>query len=269
LKRLTQAHPANNVWQGHLAAAYGGVGNAQRAQGDLAAAIASQRDSVAVFERLAQSDPGNTTLQHDLSYSYDNVGDVLLMQGDFAGALKPYLDSLATMQRLTQSDPSNSGWQRSLSISYDKVGDAQARQNDLAGALKSYRDSLAIRQQLVARDSNNAQWQKDLQVAASLIGGLAYSLVLTRDFATALAASDQAISVAPSLTWLYTNRAHALMFLGRTDDARALYLKYRDQKLPNGETWETGVLGDFVEFRKAGLADPLMNTIEKAFLSAG
>jgi hypothetical protein len=100
------------------------------------------------------------------------------------------------------------------------------------------------------------------------IGRLAYKLVLERDFSTSLAASDQAISVAPDLIWLYTNRAHALMFLGRTDEARALYMKYRGQKDSDGP-WEAAVLGDFAELRKAGLTNPLMDAIEKAFLSAG
>ena len=58
------------------------------------------------------------------------------------------------------------------------------------------------------------------------------------------------------------------MFLGRTDEARALYLKYRGQKI-DGKPWETVVLGDFAEFRKAGLTNPLMDEVEKLFASAG
>ncbi|HEY6466748.1 MAG TPA: hypothetical protein VIY69_12195, partial [Candidatus Acidoferrales bacterium] len=69
------------------------------------------------------------------------------------------------------------------------------------------------------------------------------------------------------------------MFLGRIDEARALYLKYRGQKnvLSNGKPWEAVVLGDFVgeavvlgdfvELRKAGLTNPLMDEIEKLFTS--
>ena len=54
------------------------------------------------------------------------------------------------------------------------------------------------------------------------------------------------------------------MFLGRTDEARALYLKYRGRKdVSEGKSWETVVQEDFAELRKAGLSDPLMDTIEK------
>jgi hypothetical protein len=46
------------------------------------------------------------------------------------------------------------------------------------------------------------------------IGGLAYSLLLAQDLATALEAANQAISVAPDRIFIYGNRAHALMLLG-------------------------------------------------------
>jgi tetratricopeptide (TPR) repeat protein len=174
------------------------------------------------------------------------------------------------MQRLAQSDPGNAGWQRDLSVSYEKVGDVQQAQGDLAGALKSYQASLAIRQRLVALGPSNKQWQDDLQFVIARIGGLAYNFLFAHDFAKALQAADQAISLAPDQIWIYTNRAHALMFLNRTDEARALYLKYRDQKdVQAGKSWPTVILDGFAELRKAGLSNPLMDEIEKDFKAAG
>jgi hypothetical protein len=59
------------------------------------------------------------------------------------------------------------------------------------------------------------------------------------------------------------------MFLGRIDEARALYLKYRGEKdVQNGKSWQTVILEDFARLRKAGLSDPLMDTIEKLFKAA-
>jgi hypothetical protein len=50
------------------------------------------------------------------------------------------------------------------------------------------------------------------------------------------------------------------MFLGRLDDARALYLRSRREKKVLGDkSWEAGVLEDFAELRKAGLTHPLMD----------
>jgi hypothetical protein len=70
--------------------------------------------------------------------------------------------------------------------------------------------------------------------------------------------------------WLYANRAQALMFLGRLDAARRLYLKYRGEKNVRGEkSRETTVLEDFAELRKARLTHPLMDEIEGKFSARG
>ena len=55
-----------------------------------------------------------------------------------------------------------------------------------------------------------------------------------------------------------------MMFLGRDDDAQALYVRYRGQKV-GSELWETTVLGRFQEIRQAGRSHPLMDKIERLF----
>ena len=72
------------------------------------------------------------------------------------------------------------------------------------------------------------------------------------------------------MIWLYSNRAHALMFLDRTDEARVLYLQYRGQKnVEEQKSWETVIVDDFAKLRKAGLSRPLMDEIEKQFADRG
>ena len=193
-----------------------------------------------------------------------------MAQGKLDEALKAYRDSLAIRERLAAADRSNSGWQRDLSVSYNKVGDVLVAQGKLDDALKAYRDRLAIAERLAAADHSNTQWRDDLQYIAEQIGGLAYRFILARDFATALEATDQAIALAPDVIFLYGNRAHALMFLGRVDEARTLYLKYRGrQKVVDEKSWEATVLDDFAELRKVGLTHPLMDEIEAKFAARG
>ncbi len=94
---------------------------------------------------------------------------------------------------------------------------------------------------------------------------MAYKFVLARDFRDALIAVDQAIAIAPDKIWLHANRAHALMFLDRSDEARALYLRYLGQQnVEDGKPWKAVIAADFAEFRQAGLARPLMDEIELA-----
>jgi hypothetical protein len=119
---------------------------------------------------------------------------------------------------------------------------------------------------LVAKDPNNSRWRNDLRFSIDSIGGLAHRFVLARDFAWALEAADQAISLAPDTIWFYANRAHALAFLDRVGEARALYLQYRGEKqVQDTKSWETVVLQDFGELRKARLEHSLMDEVERKF----
>jgi hypothetical protein len=94
--------------------------------------------------------------------------------------LKAYRDSLAIAERLSAADRSNTDWQHNLSFSNGRVGDVLRAQGKLDDALKSYRDSLAILQRLVASDLSTSP------MVIEGIGGLAYDLVLARDFTRAL-----------------------------------------------------------------------------------
>ena len=66
---------------------YNKIGDVLVAQGNLAEALTSFRDGLAIRDRLAQADPGNAGWQRDLSVSYNKIGDVLKAQGNLAEAL--------------------------------------------------------------------------------------------------------------------------------------------------------------------------------------
>src|SRR5262249_25698267 len=134
-----------------------------------------------------------------------------------------------------------------------KVGDVLMAQGKLDEALKANRDSLSIVEQLAAADPSNAQWQNSLRILIGQIGEISYRFVLAGKFARGLAAADQAIAIMPDELWLHANRAHALMFIGRIKEARALYLKYRGLKNVQGDKlWDAAIIDDFAEMREAG-----------------
>jgi tetratricopeptide (TPR) repeat protein len=238
------------------------------AQGNLPEALKSFRDGLAIMERLAKADPNNAGWQRDLMVSYNRVGSVLLAQGNLPEALKSFHDGLAIAERLAKADPNNAGWQRELTVPYIKIGDVLRAQGNLPEALKYFRDGLAIMERLAKADPNNVQWRNDLKVIIDRIGALAYGFVLAGDFSNALDAADQVIALAPDRLWIHGNRAHALMFLGRVEEARALYLAHRgagNASASGEKSWETIVLEDFAELRAAKLTHPLMDEIEQLF----
>jgi predicted Zn-dependent protease len=60
-----------------------------------------------------------------------------------------------------------------------------------------------------------------------------------------------------------TNRAHALMFTGRNEEAKALYLAHKGKvREPSDKLWEQVIAEDFAKLGKAGLTHPMMAEIE-------
>ena len=62
-----------------------------------------------------------------------------------------------------------------------------------------------------------------------------------------------------------TNKAHALMFLDRIDEAIQIYQSGRGKTFEDKRTWERTIVDDFSEFQKAGLSHPLMSKISAEF----
>jgi hypothetical protein len=78
--------------------------------------------------------------------------------------------------------------------------------------------------------------------------------LLDRDFKSALALADRAITIDPSAILYATNKAHALMFLGRAGEARSLYLRHKGRRIgEDAPLWEEAILDDFKEFEMSGL----------------
>jgi Tfp pilus assembly protein PilF len=234
--------------------------------------LQAHRNGLAIRERLAKIDPGNKDWQRALSFSvadvHEDQGNLLVSQGDLAGALKAFREALATLEYLAKAAPADSDRQRELLAGYRRVGDVL--KNDLPDALAAYRNGLPVAERLVKSERDRAEWQRDLEEIADNLDRLAYQFLLVRDFANALAASDQAIASAPDRVSSYLNRAHALMFLGRADEARAVYLRYRaESDVQDSKSWVTVVLQNFGELRRAGLTNPLMKEIEDKVVTRG
>ena len=260
----------NTEWQRDLSVAYNKVGDALLYAGKREEAISAYQKALVIRQKLADSDKGNAIWQRDVAISHNKIGEVMVALGQLDEALAAYQMGLAIEQELAIGDPANASWQRDLLLSDMAIGNVLNKEGKLDAALKAYRDSLVIAQGLAEAHPGEEEWKRALEYSIGQIGMLAYRFVLAHDFAKALEVAYQAIALAPDQIWLYTNKAHALMFLGRADEARTVYLQYRGTKNVQGEkSWETVILDDFADLRKAGLSNPLMDEIEKEFSSEG
>ena len=103
------------------------------------------------------------------------------------------------------------------------------------------------------------------EVTAQALNGVAWHALFAREFTKALTVADRAHALLPDDLTIDANRAHALMFLKRGEECKALYLAYKGKPISgqDGQLWERVIVEDFTEFRKAGLTHPMMADIEK------
>jgi predicted Zn-dependent protease len=96
---------------------------------------------------------------------------------------------------------------------------------------------------------------------------VAWYALFAQEFTKALTAADRVHALLPDDREFKINRAHALMFLERAKEAKALYLTHKGKPVSEHDArlWEHAIAEDFAEFRKAGLVHPMMADIEKEF----
>ncbi len=130
-----------------------------------------------------------------------------------------------------------------------------------------YLDALLLQEALATKEELRevAREGRPGRETAEAFNGVAWHALFARKFEKALAAAYRALALNPNDLMPETNRAHALMFLGRTEEARALYLTNRGKRLSkeDNRSWEDVIADDFTQLRKLGLTHPLMGDIEK------
>jgi TPR repeat protein len=100
---------------------------------------------------------------------------------------------------------------------------------------------------------------------ARALSKVAWYALFAREFTQALSAADRAHALLPGDLMIDTNRAHALMFVGRGEESEALYLAHKGEPMSADDSrpWERVIAKDFADLRQAGLSRPMMDDIEQ------
>jgi tetratricopeptide (TPR) repeat protein len=136
---------------------------------------------------------------------------------------------------------------------------------DLASAyftLKRWDDAEAAQKKWVGfvRDSGKVDAKQLLGPAYT---NLAWFDLFAKDFSGALAACEEGRKYSVNSLTLETNCAHALMFVGRTQEAEEIYMKHRGEKMraDRSATWDETIRGDFRDLRAAKVESPEMGKV--------
>jgi Flp pilus assembly protein TadD len=128
-----------------------------------------------------------------------------------------------------------------------------------------YADALRLDEEYAAdveAEEVKSSGQAGPSTAQALVSVSWYAL-FAREFAKALEVAERGHSLAPADLPTETNHAHALMFLGRLDEARAIYAAHRGERIGgnDGKLWEQIIADDFAALRKAGIEASAMPSI--------
>lgn len=141
----------------------------------------------------------------------------------------------------------------------EKQPDIRAELADEAGALQFAISTTFEKTEKLASDLEKV-----------LLQASRYDL-LDRNFAGALVWAEKGLKMAEGSLPLEANRAHALLFLGRTAEADGIYRKYIGQKIePDSQkTWEQVILDDFDQLQKDGITNPNFDRIRGILKTGG
>jgi TPR repeat protein len=136
-----------------------------------------------------------------------------------------------------------------------------------AARAERYADALQLQEALAVKveAGETKREGKPGEETAQTLHGVGWYALLAGEFTKALTVADRAHVLLPDDLTIDTNRAYALMFLGREEESKALYFAHKGKPMSEqyGTLWERAIAEDFAAFRKAGLTHPMMADIEK------
>ena len=139
----------------------------QFAQGNLAAALQSYSQELAITDRLAKADPSNAGGQRDLATSYAKIGEAQVAQGNLAAALQSMATALLSATAWPRPIPTIPNGNAISQCCMKRSVTCRSRAKATSPPRSNFRDSLAIRDRLAKADPNNAEWQRDRAVSYS------------------------------------------------------------------------------------------------------
>jgi tetratricopeptide (TPR) repeat protein len=263
---LAAGHPASSQWQSNFASSLVRVASLRRDMNDREGALPLLEKSHAIYEKLAADQPASLQWQSNFASSLMRIAELRRDMNDRQGALPLMERSHVIYERLAADQPTNIQWQSSFASSLMRIAELRGQMGDREGALAAYRRRLPIREKLAAlteEDEVKSDGRAGPKTARAL-NNVSWVALFNREFAKALAAGERAHFLDPNYLSAETNHAHALLFLERTDEARAIYIAHKGKKWveSRNEAWEQVIAKDFAVLRQMGLEHPMMAGIE-------
>ena len=176
---------------------------------------------------------------------------------DLELARKFYRDEVKDRENVVAADPTDQDAIRDLAEAHADLRDLESG----AGNFKAAR--IEVDAQIVCLRplaSGASPLASDKSSLAAVYGNRSWYDLFLGEFDAAQADVDAALRYDGGKIWILTNKAHALLFQGKQEEAFAIYRKYANQRAypddpESTETFAEAILIDFAKFRE----DPKLN----------
>ena len=252
----------NTLWQQDLATAHHKLGGALLRQKNVSGALDNFRKDLAIMQRLFETDPDRREWRESLVVSFERLANLLYRTGEGRDALNAYEAALRHAKVIAAANPSQRDWLLRAFKLFQSASLLQLQQKREGDAFATAGEAVKI-----IRRSADAGVSVD-DILPYALNNLGWIALFNRNFEVALESAEEAISAQPDKLLYRPNKAHALMFLGRDQDARAGYLKHAGKQIAGAGAWNETIIADFRALSDRGVTDSLMPLIEKAFADA-
>ena len=170
------------------------IGGSLADRKDYPAAAERYQQATAIYEQLLQGAPAErqADASRNLAIAYKNLGAVHWVIGARTDAVAEYRKALALDEARLATRPDNTTWLLDVSYSLASLAHTELQTDDSASSLTHYQRALDLRERALAGDPQNDQ---AMDAVARAYGTLARVLEARREWAKALAASAQSVSM--------------------------------------------------------------------------
>jgi tetratricopeptide (TPR) repeat protein len=190
-------------------------------------------ESLDIYERLSQIHPD--AYEPDLASTLNNLGNLYSDTQRFSESEAYHLRALEIRERLSQTNPD--AYEPDLASTLNNLGLLYSNTQRFSESETYHLRALEIYERL-------SQTNPDAYVTylTRTLTSLSYILLFLNRYSESEEYAQKALSIYPEDLMPYTNLAASLLLQGRFEEAKELYLKYKDEL-------KDSFLSDFEEFK--------------------
>lgn len=204
-----------------------------------------------LLEAVISKDETPPSWQRDAAAMLESTGKLLAKTGQPRQAVPVLRRALAIREGLAASFEEAS-WQQEVEASYRRASEmmlGMGQPNEARETAEQYLLAVSL-----AADTDGTRAER----TGRALGTLCWSALNAKSFPRAIWACAHAVDLAPMLSWIRLNYAHALMLNGDREAARAIYVSGLTLGPKEADAWKSSILKDFDTLRRRGIEDGLM-----------